>query len=179
MRVLVTGGAGFIGSHLCDALVREGHELTIIDNLSTGRRENVLDAESLVEADIRDRSALQTALERSRPEIVFHLAAQMNVRRSVADALQDAEINILGGLNIFQAAVHAGVGRMIFASSGGAIYGDQEHYPCTEGDYPKPSSPYAITKLAVEQYGRFYRETAGLEFTALRLANVYGPRQNP
>jgi UDP-glucose 4-epimerase len=178
LKVLVTGGAGFIGSHLVEELLRLGHSIVVVDNLWTGRRENLPRDVTLIELDIRDRVALQRTLELERPEIVFHLAAQINVRKSLVDPLPDADVNVMGSLSLFQAALGNGVRRLIYASSGGAIYGDQAAYPCRESDAPRPSSPYGISKLAAEQYGRHLAETAGRDFVALRIANVYGPRQN-
>jgi len=179
MKALVTGGAGFIGSHLAERLVRDGYDVTVLDNLSTGRRENLSDPSVLVQADVRDRARLPEIFDRIRPEVVFHLAAQMNVRRSIADPIEDADVNILGSLNVFRSAARSGVRRVIFASSGGAVYGEQSRYPCYETDVPAPVSPYGIAKLSVEHYGRYFADRAGLEFTALRIANVYGPRQYP
>jgi len=178
-KVLVTGGAGFIGSHLVDGLYRLGYSIIVVDDLSTGRREYLPQDVSVIEEDVRNRAALGRIFSRERPEVVFHLAAQMNVRKSLCDPALDAEVNILGSLSLFQAAVESGVRRLIYASSGGAIYGEQPEYPCRESDTPCPSSPYGISKLAAEHYGRHLAAAAGREFVALRLANVYGPRQNP
>lgn len=179
MKVLVTGGAGFIGSHLSRELLRLGHNVVILDNLSTGLKENIPAKASTVIVDIRDRNKLESIFSAEKPEVVFHLAAQMNVRRSIQAPSSDADINILGSLQVLEVSAVKGVRRVIFASSGGAIYGNQARYPCLETDEAFPSSPYGIAKLAVEQYGRHFSSKAGLEFTALRLANVYGPGQNP
>lgn len=179
MRILVTGGAGFIGSHLADALFGLGHRVTVLDNLSTGRPENLSPGLPLVRGDIRDGEALKRLFAEIRPEVVFHLAAQMNVRKSIIDPSRDADVNILGSLSVFQASVHANVRRVVFASSGGAIYGEMGGRPFRETDNPRPTSPYGIAKMAAELYGRHFEEAGGPEFLALRLANVYGPRQNP
>jgi UDP-glucose 4-epimerase len=179
MNILVTGGAGFIGSHLVDALVVRDHVVSVIDDLSTGRRANIPGPVSLDVVDVRDSRLLEEIFARERPEVVFHLAAQMNVRKSLSDPLEDAAVNVMGSIGVFQAAFGSGVRRVIFASSGGAIYGEQPDYPCRESDLPRPSSPYGVSKLAAEHYGRQCAESSGAEFVALRLGNVYGPRQNP
>jgi UDP-glucose 4-epimerase len=179
MNILVTGGAGFIGSHLVDALVARDHVVSVVDNLSTGRRENLPPHALLHVVDVRDPMLLEELFARERPEVVFHLAAQMNVRKSLSDPREDADVNVLGSLGVFQAAFGSGARRVVFASSGGAIYGEQPEYPCRESDLPRPSSPYGAAKLAAEHYGRQCAESNGREFVALRLANVYGPRQNP
>lgn len=176
-RFLVTGGAGFIGSHVADNLVAAGHEVAVVDNLSTGRREYVPAQADFFPYDINAPQAAE--LIRSwRPEALVHHAAQMNVRFSVADPVTDARENILGSLNLFQASVEAGVKRIIFASTGGAIYGDEAPIPAHETDSPWPESPYGIAKLAVEHYLRYFQREYGLTTISLRYANVYGPRQN-
>lgn len=179
MKILITGGAGFIGSHLVDALVERGHIPAVVDNLSTGKRENLPRSVEVTEADVRDVAAMKEIFGREHPDIVFHLAAQMNVRKSLMDPRQDADVNILGSLAVFRAALGSGARRVIYASSGGAIYGEQPEYPCRESATPRPSSPYGVSKLAAEHYGRQCAESNGGDFVALRLANVYGPRQNP
>ncbi len=179
MKVLVTGGAGFIGCHLVDSLLAASLEVAVLDNLSTGSRDNIPRNVPLFNVDIRSGGACRELLHQERPEIVIHLAAQMNVRHSIAHPVADAEVNFLGSLNILEASAGEKVRRVIFASSGGAIYGDQLEYPCRESAPPRPVSPYGIAKLAVEAYGPHFAEVEGMEFTALRLANVYGPRQNP
>jgi UDP-glucose 4-epimerase len=176
-RALVTGGAGFIGSHLADALVKAGLEVAVVDNLSSGRREYVPAAAQFYPYDIKDGNTFDLIC-RFRPQAVFHLAAQMSVQTSVADPVHDARENILGSLNIFQAAVQAGVEKLVFASTGGAIYGDQAPLPAREQDPAEPEAPYGIAKLAVEHYLRFYQRHHGLPPIILRYANVYGPRQN-
>jgi len=179
MNIIVTGGAGFIGSHLVDALAERGLDVVVIDNLSTGRRENLPRNVSLIEADVRDADKMEAIFSRKRPSLVFHLAAQMNVRRSLVDPRLDADVNILGSLAVFKAAARSRARRVLFASSGGAIYGEQQELPCRESAVPSPSSPYGIAKLAVELYGRQHAEVGAFDFVALRLANVYGPLQNP
>lgn len=176
-RILVTGGAGFIGSHVADNLVAAGHDVAVIDNLSTGRREFVPPQAQFFPYDITSPDAAD--LIRSwRPEALMHHAAQMSVRISVADPVADARDNILGSLNLFQAAMEAQVKKIIFASTGGAIYGDEAPIPARETDSPWPECPYGVAKLAVEHYLRFYQSEYGLTTISLRYANVYGPRQN-
>ncbi len=175
--MLVTGGAGFIGSHVADQLVAAGHEVAVVDNLSTGRREFVPPQAGFYRYDINSPEAAD--LIRSwRPEALVHHAAQMNVRFSVADPVADARDNILGSLNLLQASLEGGVKKIIFASTGGAIYGDEAPIPARETDAPWPDSPYGIAKLAVEHYLRYFRREHGLTTISLRYANVYGPRQN-
>jgi UDP-glucose 4-epimerase len=176
-RMLLTGGAGFIGSHLADSLVAAGHEVAVVDNLSTGRREFVPAAAQFFLLDIKGQETFDLIC-RWRPQVIFHLAAQMSVQVSVADPVADAQENILGSLNLCQAAVQAGVSKVIFASTGGAIYGDEAPLPAKETDPARPESPYGIAKLTVEHYLRFYQRQYGLQSICLRYANVYGPRQN-
>jgi UDP-glucose 4-epimerase len=178
VKVAVSGGAGFIGSHVCDVFVAAGHRVLAIDDLSTGRRENLAPDVSLVVADIRSSEAADV-IRRERPEILCHLAAQMDVRRSVADPRFDAESNILGFLNLLEAAREAGVGKVLFSSTGGAIYGEQDTFPAKEGHPIRPVSPYGVSKASGELYLGYYRAQYGLRSVALRYANVYGPRQNP
>ena len=176
-RILVTGGAGFIGSHVAESLIAAGHDVAVVDNLSTGRREFVPPQAQFFLYDINSKEAAD--LIRSwRPEALVHHAAQMNVRFSVADPVGDARENILGSLNLLQAAMEAKVKKVIFASTGGAIYGDEAPIPARETDAPWPESPYGIAKLAVEHYLRYYQREHGLTTVSLRYANVYGPRQN-
>jgi UDP-glucose 4-epimerase len=176
-RILVTGGAGFIGSHVADSLIAAGHDVAVVDNLSTGRREFVPAQAQFFHYDINSPEAAE--LIRSwRPEALVHHAAQMNVRFSVADPVADARDNILGTLNLLQASKDAQVKKVIFASTGGAIYGDEAPIPAKETDTPWPESPYGIAKLAVEHYLRYYQREHGLTAICLRYANVYGPRQN-
>ena len=178
MKIVVTGGAGFIGSHVCDEFVGHGHEVVALDNLSSGKKENLDPKVRLVVADIRapDAAAL---IERERPDVVCHLAAQMDVRRSVEDPRFDAESNILGMLNLLEASRKAGVKKVIFSSTGGAIYGEQDVFPAREDHPTRPVSPYGVSKASGELYLGYYRAQYGLKSVALRYANVYGPRQNP
>jgi UDP-glucose 4-epimerase len=178
VRTLVTGGAGFIGSTLVDALLAGGHEVTVVDDLSRGRREQVASNAKLHVLDVAD-SGLVAVFSDARPEVVFHQAAQVDVRRSLSEPLLDTHINVLGTVNVLQASVTAGVRRLIFASSGGAIYGDTENLPTREEHTPAPASLYGAAKQVGEIYGNVYSRLYGLEFTALRYANVYGPRQDP
>jgi UDP-glucose 4-epimerase len=177
-RVCVTGGAGFIGSHLAEAFLAAGAALVVLDDLSTGRRENVPADAELVEADIRSSAAAEV-LAGGGFDLLVHQAAQMDVRRSVADPVFDADVNVLGSLNLLEAARRGGVRRVLFASTGGAIYGEQETFPAAEDHPTRPVSPYGVAKLAVERYLYFYAAAYGLEAFALRYANVYGERQRP
>jgi UDP-glucose 4-epimerase len=179
MKVLVTGGAGFIGSHIVEALLASGKSVSVIDNLSTGTKSNLRLGAKFIKADIRNANKMDQIFLNEKPAFVIHLAAQMNVRHSINDPNNDATINILGSINILQACAKAQVKRIVVASSGGAIYGDQQLYPCPESLAPIPSSPYAISKLALEHYTRYFANNGGATFVALRLSNVYGPRQNP
>lgn len=182
VRVLVTGGAGFIGSHVVEQMLAKDHEVAVIDNLSTGRRENVPKAARFYEVDLRDRDATFHAVGDFRPDAISHQAAQASVAISVREPRLDAEVNVIGGLNLLDACTQAGaaVGRVVFASTGGAIYGEvPEGARATEGTQPSPISPYAIHKLTFEQLLGVYRTHRGLQSTVLRYANVYGPRQDP
>src|SRR5580704_522894 len=179
MRILVTGGAGFIGSHTVDGLVERSHEVAILDDLSSGKRGRLNPRARFHQADLRDARRVAEVLEQERPEAIYHLAAQMDVRRSVADPAFDAGVNLVGMLNLMEAARGKGLRRLIFASSGGAIYGEQNVLPCDEDHPCHPVSPYGVAKLATEHYLFFYRNEYGIGSTALRYANVYGPRQDP
>ena len=172
-HVLVTGGAGFIGSHLVDAYLERGWRVTVVDDLSTGDRRNLNPRAAFVEADIRE-----APLDQIRPDVINHHAAQMDVRRSVDDPLFDASVNVIGSLALLQKASKMGVQRFIFASTGGAIYGEPQFAPQTEQHPTNPLSPYGCAKLAVEHYLNYFRVVHGLSTVALRYANVYGPRQN-
>jgi UDP-glucose 4-epimerase len=185
MRALVTGGAGFIGSNLTDALLARGDEVIVVDDLSTGRRENLepglAAGATLVEADIRDRAAIEELATREQPEVVFHLAAQIDVRKSIADPAFDASINVGGTANVLEAARAAGVRRLVFSSTGGAIYGegDGQELPLLEDAPLAPEAPYGQSKYAGEGYLALYERLYGLSSVPLRLGNVYGPRQDP
>jgi UDP-glucose 4-epimerase len=178
MRILLTGGAGFIGSHIADAYVAMGHDVLVIDNLSSGKRENVPEGARFVLCDIASDTAAE-AVRSFRPEVVNHHAAQISVRQSVADPAEDARINILGTIQVLEACRRNVVRKVIFASSGGAGYGEQEIFPASESHPVRPVSPYGAAKMAVELYLNFYRVQFGLDYTSLRYANVYGPRQDP
>lgn len=178
MRVLVTGGAGFIGSHVVDALLEAGHECVALDDLSSGSRDNLPADVPLFETDIRDAAGVAKAFDEFRPQWVCHQAAQLSVSRSVTDPMFDAEVNVLGLLNVLQHAHQHQVERFVFASSGGVLYGNVTE-PAPEETPPNPISPYGITKLTGELYLKFFVREHGLQAVALRYANVYGPRQNP
>jgi UDP-glucose 4-epimerase len=178
MRALVAGGAGFIGSHITDALLEAGHTVTVVDDLSRGRREQVNPAATFVALDITSPD-LAGAFADAHPDVVFHAAAQIDVRESVRDPIHDADVNVVGTVNVLRAAVDAGARRVIFASSGGAIYGDTDVLPTPEDHPCRPESPYGTAKLCAEAYGGTFSRQAGLEFVGLRYANVYGPRQDP
>ncbi|MEO6462267.1 MAG: NAD-dependent epimerase/dehydratase family protein [Candidatus Eisenbacteria bacterium] len=179
MRILVTGGAGFIGSNVADRFVALGHDVAVLDDLSTGRRENIPAAARFFEASLDDRAAVDQALAAFRPEVVDHHAAQIDVRHSVTDPIADATTNILGGIGLLEAAVRHGVRKFIYASTGGALYGEGRQLPATESHPAPPEAPYGISKYALEHYLYFYRLAYGLDVTVLRYPNVYGPRQNP
>jgi UDP-glucose 4-epimerase len=185
MEALVTGGAGFIGSHLVDALVDRSDHVVVVDDLSTGRRENLEDAlakdAELVEADVTDAAAVADVFETRRPEVVFHLAAQIDVRRSVSDPVFDLGVNVGGTLNLLEAARRAGTRRFVLASTGGAIYGEGSgrELPLDEQAECRPDAPYGQSKYAAEGYLSLYGRLYGLSAVALRLGNVYGPRQDP
>jgi len=177
MRILVTGGAGFIGSHVADHLLGRGHEVAVVDNLSTGKRENVPEGVRFHEADVR--SGLGEVFGEFRPEAVAHLAAQMDVRRSVREPAFDADVNVLGTIRLLESCVEHEVRKVVFASTGGAVYGEQREFPAKE-DHPQyPVSPYGVSKLAGERYLHYYETQHALSYVVLRYANVYGPRQDP
>lgn len=179
MKIAVTGGAGFIGSHITDAYIAAGHEVVIIDNFSSGREENVNPAAKVVKMDITDPKITKLFAE-EKFDILNHHAAQMDVRKSVADPQFDATVNILGGLNLYEAARQSGsVKKIIFASTGGAIYGEQRYFPADEKHPKRPMSPYGVSKLSNEKYLTFYKNVYGIEHVIFRYTNVYGPRQNP
>jgi UDP-glucose 4-epimerase len=183
MKTLVTGGAGFIGSNLVDALLARGDEVAVIDDLSTGRRQNLENALSqgaeLIELDIRDPQAVSDAVERVAPEAIFHLAAQIDVRKSVADPANDSRVNVEGTINVLRAALDHGVKRLINTSTGGAIYGEGQILPAPEEHPVAPESPYGTSKFCAEQYCALFTRLHGLSTISLRYGNVYGPRQDP
>jgi UDP-glucose 4-epimerase len=176
-HVLITGGAGFIGSTIADAYIERGWRVTIVDNLSSGDRRNLNPRAALFPLDVRDAAA-GDLIRDLKPDVINHHAAQMDVRKSVQDPAFDAGVNVVGSLRILEAAADAGVGRFVFASTGGAIYGEPVEVPQTESHPTAPLSPYGCAKLAVEHYLHYYRVVRGLSSVALRYANVYGPRQN-
>ena len=178
-RILVTGGAGFIGSHVADAYLQQGHAVAVLDDLSTGEEALLPPGVPFFKGDIRDEKLVERVFKKFRPDVVNHHAAQMDLRRSVADPRFDADVNILGSLILLDACTRHGVGRVIFASTGGAIYGEQERFPADESHPTSPLSPYGAAKVAVEKYLGAYHEVHGIGYAALRYANVYGPRQNP
>lgn len=178
MKILVTGGAGFIGSHVADAFIEQGHDVVIVDNLSMGNEKNINPRARFVKLNIQDPEIF-ALFEKEKFDVVDHHAAQMDVRLSVADPIFDATNNILGTINLLQAAVKYGVKKFIFVSSGGAIYGEHDYFPADEEHPTRPLSPYGITKLACEKYLYFYHHVHQLNFVILRYANIYGPRQNP
>jgi UDP-glucose 4-epimerase len=183
MRALVTGGAGFIGSHIVDALLDRGDEVTVVDDLSTGRRKNVDGAiargAGFDEVDIRDAERVKSVVTGARPDIVFHLAAQIDVRKSIDDPAWDASINVGGTINLLEAARHAGVKRVVNTSTGGAIYGDADIMPTPETAQPRPMAAYGQSKFCAEAYCGWYERLYGLSAVTLRYGNVYGPRQDP
>jgi UDP-glucose 4-epimerase len=178
MKVVVTGGAGFIASHIVDAYVERGHEVHILDDLSTGQKINLNPKANLHVIDIADSKTVRL-IEEIKPDALSHHAAQMDVRRSVADPTFDARVNILGFINLLEGCKNAGVKKVIFASSGGAVYGEQEVFPAPESHLTQPASPYGVSKRTGELYLSYYQQAFGLPYIALRYANVYGPRQSP
>jgi UDP-glucose 4-epimerase len=183
METLVTGGAGFIGSNLVDALVERGDQVAILDDVSTGRRENLNGAlaggAELIELDIRDAEAVAAAVERTGPEVIFHLAAQIDVRKSVADPANDSRVNVEGTINVLDAAHAHGVRRVINTSTGGAIYGEGQIIPAPEDHPVAPEAPYGLSKFCAENYCALFTRLHGLSTVSLRYGNVYGPRQDP
>lgn len=178
MRVLVTGGAGFIGSHVADRLLSSGHQVAIVDSLTSGRESNMPSDAQFYKADVKDAVALNTIFKEFKPESVMHFAAQKSVTHSVKDPIDDANENVMGSLNLLEVSSSSGVKKFIFASTGGALYGETIK-PASEEENPQPESPYGIAKLAVEHYLGFYQKHRNLGTVVLRLSNVYGPRQDP
>jgi len=179
MKILVTGGAGFIGSWVSDTFLQNDHEVVVVDDLSTGREENVPVDAKFIKCDIRDYDTVEKIISNFKPDIIDHHAAQIDVRKSVENPMHDAEINILGTLHLIESAIRNKVKKFIFASTGGAIYGEPEIIPADEKTDPFPISPYGTSKYAVEKYLGYYNSVHGFDYVALRYANVYGPRQNP
>ena len=178
MKIMVTGGAGFIGSNVVDGYIQAGHQVIVVDNLSTGKRKNLNPEARFYEIDIRSEE-IERIMENEKPDLLNHHAAQMSVPISVSDPMLDADINIKGFLNLLENAIKSKVKKVIFISSGGAIYGEASQYPTTEDYSPKPLSPYAISKFISEYYLAYYRHQYKLDYTILRYANIYGPRQIP
>ncbi|MGD0920941.1 MAG: SDR family NAD(P)-dependent oxidoreductase [Terriglobia bacterium] len=178
MKVLVTGGAGFIGSHVADGYLAEGLDVAVVDDLSRGSQENVSPQARFYQADIRDRSALQAIFEQERPDLINHHAAQIDVRRAVKEPIFDAECNIFGSIHLLELAVEYKVRRFVYASTGGAIYGEPKVLPATEETPVLPITPYGISKHTVEHYLYLYSLLYGLPYVVLRYGNVYGPRQS-
>lgn len=178
MKIVVTGGAGFIGSHVVDAYVQAGHQVVVIDNLSSGKREHINPKANFYQLDIRDE-AVREVIGNERPDIINHHAAQIDVRRSVADPRFDADTNILGSIRMAEAAIEFGVKKFVYISSGGAVYGEPEYLPCDESHPVHPICPYGASKYAFELYLHMFKLNNNLDYTILRYANVYGPRQDP
>ena len=179
MKILLTGGAGFIGSHVADELIAKGNRVVIIDNLSTGFEYNINPESKFIKADITDFKKIEEIFAEELPEIVYHFAAQIDVRKSVSDPLFDAQTNIMGTLNLIKLSNDIKVNKFIFSSTGGAIYGDTDVRPTPENHPEWPLSPYGIAKLATDKFLNYYSEVFGLKYVSLRYGNVYGPRQNP
>lgn len=179
MHILVTGGAGFIGSQIVDRYLELGHQVSVIDDLTSGRRLFVNPQAHFYQVDIRNSDAVTEVFAKEKPVVISHHAAQMDVRKSVADPAFDASVNILGLINLMEVGRQSGVKQVIFASSGGAVYGDTKLVPTPETSATQPASPYGISKLTSEYYLDFYQKTYGISYVSLRYGNVYGPRQNP
>lgn len=179
MRIIVTGGAGFIGSWVCEAYISEGHEVLVVDNLSTGSEDNIPPEAEFVECDVRDSARLEKTFRQFHPEVVNHHAAQINVRDSVENPGFDADVNIGGSLNVLRLCAEHKTEKFIFSSTGGALYGEPEKLPADESSPALPLSPYGISKLSTENYVRYYSKSHGFGHVILRYANVYGERQNP
>jgi UDP-glucose 4-epimerase len=179
MRILVTGGAGFIGSNVADRFIADGHDVAVLDNLSSGFREFVPAKARFYEADVTDAAAIERCFAEFRPEVVDHHAAQIDVRKSVTDPVFDASVNILGGLRLLEACTRHRVRKFVYASTGGALYGEGRQLPATEDHPINPEAPYGVSKHTLEHYLYLWKLLHGLDYTVLRYPNVYGPRQNP
>jgi len=177
-KVLVTGGAGFIASHIIDSYLEENYDVVVVDNFSTGNKKNLTKDVKIYNEDIRNKDAIFDIFKKEKPNIVNHHAAQINVRESLKNPINDAEINIFGSLNVLESAKNFGVEKFIFASTGGAIYGETENIPTSEMEKEFPLSPYGVTKLSFEKYLHFFATIYGFQYVVLRYSNVYGPRQN-
>ncbi len=175
----MTGGAGFIGSWVADKFLENGAEVRVIDNLTSGVSSNVPDRADLIELDIRDKNGLEGVIQDFKPDVISHHAAQIDVRKSVDDPCYDSEVNIIGTLNLLQLSLAYSLKKFLFASTGGAIYGEPNDLPANEHTAPMPISPYGVSKYSIEKYLEYYNAVHGLDYVALRYANVYGPRQNP
>ncbi len=178
MKILITGGAGFIASHIQDAYISLGHEVAVMDNLVTGNKKNLNPKAKFYELDITSPGVLEI-FQTFKPDLVSHHAAQMDVRKSVSDPTYDAQVNVLGFINLLEAARKVGTKKFVFSSTGGAIYGEQEYFPADEKHPKNPASPYGLTKFVGEEYLKLYERLYGIQHTILRYANIYGPRQNP
>ncbi len=178
MKIIITGGAGLIGSHICDRLVNDSHDVMVIDNLCSGKKEFVNNKAHFFEIDIRD-ARIKKIISDFEPEVVIHCAAQISVKNSGIAPINDADVNILGSLNILESVKGINLKKFIFAASGGTVYGNQKYFPADEDHELKPLSPYGIAKFSVENYLNFYNINYGLNYVSLRYSNVYGPRQNP
>ncbi|MEI6058152.1 MAG: NAD-dependent epimerase/dehydratase family protein [archaeon] len=178
MKILVTGGAGFIGSHIVDLLVRE-HEVLVIDNLSSGKKKNINPRARFYQSDLSDYTKIGEIFENEKPEVVYHLAAQIDVRKSLQNPVYDANINIINTINLLEMCIKYNIKHFIFSSTGGAIYGDTKEIPTPESHSALPVSPYGCAKLSIEKYLNYYNKVHNLKYTILRYSNVYGPRQNP
>ena len=179
MKIIVTGGAGFIGSHITDTLIEAGHQVIIIDNLSTGNRNNLNPAATFYETDIRDLESLNKIFAKEKPDVLNHQAAHAIVNASINYPGHDANINVIGSVNLLQACKESNVKKIVFASSGGAIYGHPQTYLCNEDHPIQPLSPYGAAKASIEIYAKVFHQTYGIEYTGLRYGNVFGPRQDP
>jgi len=178
MKILITGGAGFIGSHIADLLIEEGHDIVVLDDLSNGKEENVNQKATFYHLNVLDKKLIDI-FKNEIVEVVIHHAAQISVRDSVKDPIKDMETNIKGSLLLLEHCIKYNIRKFIFASTGGALYGEQDYFPADENHPIRPLSPYAIAKLSIEKYLFFYHNTYNLPYISLRYANVYGPRQDP